>query len=93
MKHVNKAKRDCKYRTSPFFVISHSFELKYRFLFDYGGTLIPHGKPPTPADLKRVVELLSKLSEDPRNSVYVISGRTKTHLDTDLGSLPNLGLR
>lgn len=64
-----------------------------RFLFDYGGTLIPHGKPPGSEDLASVIDLLTLLSEDPRNSVYVISGRTKIHLDTDLGSIKNLGLR
>jgi trehalose-6-phosphatase len=64
-----------------------------RFLFDYGGTLIPHGKPPGSEDLNRILELLTKLTKDPRNIVYVISGRTKIQIDTDLGSLPNLGLR
>lgn len=65
---------------------------KRLFLFDYGGTLIPHGKPPGSEDLNRILELLSKLTQDPRNAVYVISGRTKINIDTDLGSLPNLGL-
>ena len=65
---------------------------KRLFLFDYGGTLIPHGKPPGSEDLNRITELLIKLTEDPRNSVYVISGRTKTNVDTDLGSIPKLGL-
>lgn len=64
-----------------------------RFLFDYGGTLIPHGKPPGSEDLNRILDLLIKLTEDPRNAVYVISGRTKINVETDLGSVPNLGLR
>ncbi|KAI7905428.1 glycosyltransferase family 20-domain-containing protein [Cokeromyces recurvatus] len=65
---------------------------KRLFLFDYGGTLIPHGKPPGSADLSKSLELLTKLTADPRNAVYVISGRTKLNIETDLGSIPNLGL-
>jgi trehalose 6-phosphate synthase/phosphatase len=62
-------------------------------LFDYGGTLIPHGKPPGSEDSSRILDLLTKLTSDPRNAVYVISGRTKINVDTDLGSVPDLGLR
>ncbi|KAG1176233.1 hypothetical protein G6F70_003524 [Rhizopus microsporus] len=65
---------------------------KRLFLFDYGGTLIPHGKPPGSNDLDRVLELLTKLASNPDNAVYVISGRTKINVDTDLGLVPNLGL-
>ncbi|KAG0741287.1 hypothetical protein G6F57_001269 [Rhizopus arrhizus] len=65
---------------------------KRLFLFDYGGTLIPHGKPPGSKDIARVLDLLTKLTSDPNNTVYVISGRTKINVDTDLGSVPDLGL-
>lgn len=65
---------------------------KRLFLFDYGGTLIPHGKPPASEDLQRILKILTQLTEDPRNAVYVISGRTKINIDTDLGSLSKLGL-
>lgn len=64
-----------------------------RFLFDYGGTLIPHGKPPGSEDLSRILDILTKLTADPRNAVYVISGRTKINIETDLGCIPGLGLR
>jgi trehalose 6-phosphate synthase/phosphatase len=64
-----------------------------RFLFDYGGTLIPHGKPPGSKDLDRILTILSKLTSDPNNSVYVISGRTKINIDQDLGCISRLGLR
>lgn len=66
---------------------------KRLFLFDYGGTLIPHGKPPGSEDLSKSIEVLSRLTADPRNAVYVISGRTKINIETDLGSVPRLGLR
>ncbi|RCH98250.1 hypothetical protein CU098_006435 [Rhizopus stolonifer] len=65
---------------------------KRLFLFDYGGTLIPHGKPPGSNDIARVLDMLTKLASDPKNAVYVISGRTKINVDTDLGSVSNLGL-
>ncbi|KAI9248200.1 glycosyltransferase family 20-domain-containing protein [Sporodiniella umbellata] len=62
------------------------------FLLDYGGTLIPHGKPPGSDDIAKVLAMLTQLASDPKNVVYVISGRTKIHVDTDLGSVANLGL-
>ncbi|KAI8969653.1 glycosyltransferase family 20-domain-containing protein [Pilobolus umbonatus] len=65
---------------------------KKLFLFDYGGTLIPHGKPPGSKDIDRVLHVLHHLTNDSNNAVYVISGRTKFNIDMDLGSVPNLGL-
>jgi trehalose 6-phosphate synthase/phosphatase len=76
--------------------LAHSFFFflfGIRFLFDYGGTLIPHGKPPGSKDLDRILTILSKLTSDPNNSVYVISGRTKINIDQDLGCISRLGLR
>ncbi|KAI8643620.1 glycosyltransferase family 20-domain-containing protein [Parasitella parasitica] len=78
--------------TSDILVKACSKSPKRLFLFDYGGTLIPHGKPPGSEDLSRILEILTKLTADPRNAVYVISGRTKINIETDLGSIPGLGL-
>lgn len=39
------------------------------------------------------MDILTKLTADPRNAVYVISGRTKINIETDLGCIPGLGLR
>lgn len=64
-----------------------------RFLFDYGGTLIPHGKSAGSRDLERLVSVLSRLTQYPDSAVYVISGRTQPNVERDLGSIPNLGLR
>ncbi|KAI8977044.1 glycosyltransferase family 20-domain-containing protein [Mycotypha africana] len=65
---------------------------KRLILLGYGGTLIPHGKPPSAKDLSRITHLLAKLTSNPKNAVYIVSGRTKSNMETDLGSIPNLGL-
>ncbi|SAM00463.1 hypothetical protein [Absidia glauca] len=63
-----------------------------RFLFDYGGTLVTHGKTASAKELDRLIKVLTQLTSDPRNAVYVISGRTKQEVERDLGEVPNLGL-
>ena len=40
--------------------------------------------------MDRLIELLTKLTK--RSAVYVISGRTKSNIDRDLGNIPDLGL-
>ncbi|KAJ7785336.1 trehalose 6-phosphate phosphatase [Mycena maculata] len=65
---------------------------KRLFFFDYDGTLAPIVKTPsmavpTPATL----EALERLSEDPRNVVYIISGRDGEFLEQHLGHLPLVG--
>ncbi|KAI8070783.1 glycosyltransferase family 20-domain-containing protein [Gongronella butleri] len=65
---------------------------KRLFLFDYGGTLVPHGRAASGKDLDRLTRVLCKLTSDPCNAVYVISGRTKRDVERDLGDVPNLGL-
>ncbi|KAI8084885.1 glycosyltransferase family 20-domain-containing protein [Halteromyces radiatus] len=62
------------------------------FLFDYGGTLVTHGKTASGKELDRLTSVLTKLTGDPRNAVYVISGRTRLEVERDLGEVPNLGL-
>ncbi|CAO3600379.1 unnamed protein product [Absidia cylindrospora] len=62
------------------------------FLFDYGGTLVSHGKVASAKELDRLIRVLTQLASDPRNAVYVISGRTKLEVERDLGAVPNLGL-
>ncbi|KAJ7136631.1 trehalose-6-phosphate phosphatase [Mycena epipterygia] len=65
---------------------------KRLFFFDYDGTLAPIVKTPsmavpTPATL----EALEKLSADPRNIVYIISGRDGGFLEQHLGHLKLVG--
>ncbi|ORX50874.1 hypothetical protein DM01DRAFT_324296 [Hesseltinella vesiculosa] len=61
--------------------------------FDYGGTLVTHGQAASITELNRVIPVLTKLTADPHNTVYVISGRTRFEVERDLGGVPNLGLR
>lgn len=64
------------------------------FIIDYEGTLAPHktssGIPlGSPA---RVMEALSDLMNDPKNVVYVMSGRKPEELDNHFRTLPKVGL-
>ncbi|KYR01904.1 glycosyltransferase [Tieghemostelium lacteum] len=59
------------------------------FLLDYDGTLTPlvrHPKLAFPS--KELLNTLNKISEDPLNQVYVISGRDRLSLENWLGELP-----
>ncbi|PRT54675.1 Trehalose-phosphatase [Wickerhamiella sorbophila] len=59
---------------------------KRLFLFDYDGTLTPIVKDPAAAvPSKRLKSILSKLGSDPKNEIWVISGRDQHFLDRWLG--------
>lgn len=63
------------------------------FMFDYDGTLTPIVKDPQaaiPSD--RVVRTLKSLAADPKNSVWIISGRDQNFLEEWMGHIPELGL-
>lgn len=63
------------------------------FLFDYDGTLTPIVKDPQaaiPSD--RVIRTIKTLAADPKNSVWIISGRDQGFLDEWMGHIPELGL-
>lgn len=63
------------------------------FMFDYDGTLTPIVKDPQaaiPSD--RVLRNLKSLAADPRNAVWIISGRDQAFLDEWMGHIPELGL-
>ncbi|KAI8918785.1 glycosyltransferase family 20-domain-containing protein [Entophlyctis helioformis] len=66
---------------------------KRLLLFDYDGTLTPIRKVPSaavpPVDM---LKAMNALVRDPRNVVFVISGRDQACLDDWLGHIPNLGL-
>lgn len=63
------------------------------FMFDYDGTLTPIVKDPQaaiPSD--RVLRTIKSLAADPRNAVWIISGRDQGFLDEWMGHIPELGL-
>ncbi|KAF9530206.1 trehalose-6-phosphate phosphatase [Crepidotus variabilis] len=65
---------------------------KRLFLFDYDGTLSPIVKTPSMAvPSEAALEALEKLSMDPKNLVYIISGRDGEFLEQHLGHLKNVG--
>ncbi|KAG8968873.1 threalose-6-phosphate phosphatase [Tulasnella sp. 419] len=65
---------------------------KRLFMFDYDGTLTPIVKVPSAAvPSKSTLLALSKLAEDPKNVVYIISGRDSPFLIQHLGHLSKVG--
>ncbi|KAG2183739.1 hypothetical protein INT43_006750 [Umbelopsis isabellina] len=61
--------------------------------FDYDGTLTPIRTQPNAAvPSKEMIEYLTALCADPKNVVWVVSGRDQAALDEWLGGIPNLGL-
>ncbi|KAJ7646443.1 trehalose-phosphatase-domain-containing protein [Mycena polygramma] len=65
---------------------------KRLFFFDYDGTLAPIVQTPSMAVPSRgTLAALEGLAADPRNVVYVISGRDAAFLETHLGHLARVG--
>lgn len=59
-----------------------------QFYLDYDGTLTPIVKKPEDAKPSaELLKLLKTLSEDSRNSIYIISGRDRKFLKEELGSV------
>ena len=62
------------------------------FMFDYDGTLTPIVREPSAAiPSKRIVQGLTLLASDPRNAVWIISGRDQEFLGQHLGHIKELG--
>ncbi|KAI5866525.1 glycosyltransferase family 20 protein [Durotheca rogersii] len=64
------------------------------FFLDLEGTLIPYGpmNEIIPMNPQRTMDVLNDLVDDPRNTVYVMSGRRPEELDRLFRVVPNLGL-
>ena len=63
------------------------------FFLNYDGTLVSYEKQPDAVkSSQHLLNVLSKLVADPRNEVYILSGRTKKFLDDQLGHINGLGL-
>ncbi|KAG1722667.1 glycosyltransferase family 20-domain-containing protein [Suillus lakei] len=66
---------------------------KRLFLFDYDGTLTPIVKMPSMAlPSLDALAALAKLTSDPNNIVYIVSGRDQAFLEEHLGHFPRLGM-
>ena len=62
-------------------------------LFDYDGTLTPIVEDPAAAILSHEASSsIQKLAADPRNAVWIISGRKQSFLEMLFGHLTNIGL-
>lgn len=65
---------------------------KRLFMFDYDGTLTPIVRDPAAAvPGETVIRTLQTLSKDPRNAVWIISGRDQDFLTQHLGHIKELG--
>jgi trehalose 6-phosphate synthase/phosphatase len=65
---------------------------KRLFMFDYDGTLTPIVREPSAAiPSERVITSLKSLAADPRNVVWIISGRDQEFLMQHLGHITELG--
>lgn len=65
---------------------------KRLFMFDYDGTLTPIVREPSAAiPSERVINSLKALAGDPRNAVWIISGRDQEFLTQHLGHIKELG--
>ncbi|KAH8804259.1 trehalose-6-phosphate phosphatase [Flagelloscypha sp. PMI_526] len=63
------------------------------FMFDYDGTLTPIVRLPHLAvPSSTTLSVLEKLSSDPQNKVWLVSGRDGDFLDQHFGHLPRVGL-
>lgn len=63
------------------------------FMFDYDGTLTPIVQDPQaaiPSD--RIIRTIKTLVRDPKNNVWIISGRDQAFLDEWMGHISELGL-
>jgi len=59
------------------------------FFLDYDGTLAPiRTKPEDATPSRELMKLLTSLSSDPHNHIYIISGRDRTFLQHWVGKLP-----
>ncbi|KAK6198013.1 threalose-6-phosphate phosphatase [Scheffersomyces amazonensis] len=76
----------------PLLLNNYKMSKRRLFLFDYDGTLTPIVKDPAAAiPSQRLNDILDSLSADPKNQIWIISGRDQAFLDKWLGS-KNVGL-
>jgi trehalose-phosphatase len=75
------------------FIESYKKAKKRLMFFDYDGTLTPIVSVPTDAKPSpQMLASIQALCKDPRNEVWVVSGRDQACLEDWLGGIENLGL-
>ena len=92
---LNDVEEDFKRKTIPLELnLLEAYERagKRKLLLDFDGTLVNlMPKPEMAIPDERVLSILSRLTEDKKNDVWIVSGRNKDFLEKYLGHLP-LGL-
>ncbi|KAJ9611443.1 threalose-6-phosphate phosphatase [Cladophialophora chaetospira] len=74
-------------------IVQYNSAKKRLFMFDYDGTLTPIVKDPNaaiPSD--KIIRTLKALAADPRNNVWIVSGRDSAFLNEWMGHISELGL-
>ncbi|KAK3844161.1 MAG: glycosyltransferase family 20-domain-containing protein [Linnemannia gamsii] len=66
-------------------------------LLDYDGTLLPYERPSVArakgkTTSEEMIKIVRRLADDPRNVVYIMSGRTRQSLENIFGSIESIGL-
>ncbi|KAF9134720.1 hypothetical protein BGW39_006143 [Mortierella sp. 14UC] len=66
-------------------------------LLDYDGTLLPYERPSVTrakgkTTSEEMLRIVRQLADDPRNVVYIMSGRTRQSLENIFGSIESIGL-
>ncbi|OAQ30508.1 glycosyltransferase family 20 protein [Linnemannia elongata AG-77] len=66
-------------------------------LLDYDGTLLPYERPLSvrakgKTTNEEMLKIIKQLAADPRNAVYIMSGRTRQSLENIFGSIDSIGL-
>lgn len=93
LSEIKKTQRELSARRLSESIIEHLTQdyrksSKCLFLLDYDGTLVGFkGKPAEAGPDKEILTLLRALSQNPKNTVVIISGRDKNTLEEWLGNL------
>ena len=79
------------------FILFYYFFFFSRLLLDYDGTLLPYERPLAvrtkgKTTNEEMLKIIRQLTADPRNVVYIMSGRTRQSLESIFGSVENIGL-
>lgn len=71
----------------------YSCFINIRILLSYDGTLEPYSKRGLTGNTEKIDSILTALTSDKRNAVYILSAKQKDWLSARFENVPNLGLR